>query len=317
MAILLNNQGYDDTAWAERLGELLPEHPLYIFSQLDDNALHTIAPAIEYAVIWNHPAGDLQRYPNLRGILLLGAGTDHIDADNSVPDCPIVRLIDPAVLNDMALYTLYWVIDLQRQFSAYRLQQQQRHWQRHDACQPHDLNITVLGLGAVGKTVAQRLCDNGFSARGWDRNLRQIAGVSCHQGETALATLLTDTDILVNCLPLTPVTRGFINTERLQLLPQGAALINISRGEIVDDQALLDALDCQQLRRAVLDTFALEPLPQDSPYWAHPRIDITPHISGATYARSAATLIADNIHRIENGETPFPLHAHPARRSHR
>ncbi|MCV6612474.1 MAG: glyoxylate/hydroxypyruvate reductase A [Amphritea sp.] len=313
MSILLNNHGYDNASWAEILGELLPEQPLYIYNQLDNETLDAIASEIEYAVIWNHPAGDLQRYPNLKGILLLGAGTEHIDQDNSVPDLPIVRLIDPEVLNDMALYTLYWVMDLHRQFSVYRQQQQQGLWQRHDIGQPRDFRVTVLGLGAVGKTVAQRLHNNGFTAQGWDRYPQQIDGISCYEGDEQLATALAETDVLVNCLPLTAGTRHFINDTRLQQLPEGAALINISRGEVIDDQALLKALDCQHVSRAVLDAFAIEPLPEQSPYWQHPQVDITPHMSGATYARSAARLIADNIRRIENGEAPFPLHQHPSR----
>lgn len=313
MSILLNNHGYDNASWAEILAELLPDKPLFIYSQLDSAERAKVTPEIEYAVIWNHPAGDLQRYPNLKGILLLGAGTEHIDQDDTVPAVPIVRLIDPEVLNDMALYTLYWVMDLHRQFTVYRQQQQQALWRRHDICQPMDYRITVLGLGAVGKTVARRLQINGYSTRGWDRNAQQLQGIDCYQGEAQLAQALADTDVLVNCLPLTPATRDFINAGRLQLLPRGAALINISRGEVIDDQALLNALDRQQISRAVLDAFAVEPLPEQSPYWQHPQVDITPHMSGATYARSAARLVADNIRRIDNGEAPLPLHPHPSR----
>ncbi len=105
MSILLNNHGYDNETWYRELTLLFPEQPIYIYSQTDN--LDEIAAEIEYAVIWNHPAGDLARYPNLKGILLLGAGTEHIDADSNVPAVPIVRLIDPEVLKDMGLYALY------------------------------------------------------------------------------------------------------------------------------------------------------------------------------------------------------------------
>lgn len=315
MAILLNNQDYDNSSWAEQLGQLLPNKALYIYNQLDRDSLQKIAPEIEYAVIWNHPAGDLQRYPRLKAILLLGAGTEHIDQDNTVPDVPIVRLIAPEVLNDMALYTLYWVIDIQRHLSIYRQQQQQKQWYRHDTEQPRGFTVTVLGLGAVGKSVVQRLYNNGFSAQGWDREPQDLAPILCFHGDEQLPAALANTDVLINCLPLTPKTRHFINQQRLQQLPKGAALINISRGSIIDDQALLNALASQHISRAVLDTFATEPLAQDSPYWQHPQVDITPHMSGATYARSAARLIADNIQRIDKGEAAFPLHQHPTRRA--
>lgn len=310
MSILLNNQGYDNNTWYQALSDLFPETKVYVFNQV--LTIENIADEIEYAVIWNHPEGDLQRYPNLKGILLLGAGTEHIDQDSNIPDVPIVRLIDPEVLNDMALYTLYWVMNLHRHYDTYRQQQQEKTWLRHSICMPADYNVTVLGLGAVGKTVASRLQSSGFSVNGWDAYPQTLDNIDCFNGKDALPRALGHTDVLVNCLPLNPSTRHFINRDLLTLLPQGAALINISRGDIIADVDLLAVLDSEHLSAAILDAFSIEPLPEDSPYWHHPKITVTPHMSGATYARSAAKLIAENILRIEKGETPFPLHQHPS-----
>lgn len=311
MSILLNNNGYDNQTWYEQLTMLLPEKTVYRYDQL--SSVDVVADEIEYAVIWNHPAGDLQCYPNLKGILLLGAGTEHIDQDPTVPDLPIVRLVDPEVLKDMALYTLYWVMNLHRQYDTYRERQSQRVWQRHDICAPQDYKVTVLGLGAVGKEVAQRLQLNGFNVSGWDRFDQQLDGVTCYAGPDQLGASLQSADVLVNCLPVTPDTVGFIDSTLLNQLPQSAALINISRGDVIRDVDLLAALDRGQLSHAILDAFSIEPLPEYSRFWRHPNVTVTPHMSGATYARSAARLIADNILRIENGEEPFPLHQHPAR----
>lgn len=311
MSILLNNHGYDNDTWFKELTVQLPDQPVHIYSQTEN--LNEIADEIEYAVVWNHPAGDLSRYQNLKGILLLGAGTEHIDADPVVPQVPIVRLIDPEVLKDMGLYTLYWVMNRHRLYDTYREQQKQHHWQRHNISQPADFRITVLGLGAVGKEVANRLSINGFNVSGWDAYPQQLEGINCFNGGEQLHKSLQQADVLVNCLPLNPSTKGFINEDLLNQLPQGATLINISRGEIIDDNALLSALECSRIEHTVLDAFAVEPLPQQSVYWQHPKVTVTPHMSGATYARSAARLIADNIRRIENGEQPFPLHRHPSR----
>lgn len=310
MSILLNNQGYDNNTWYQALTELLPEEHVYVYNRVP--SIDEIADEIEYAVIWNHPPGDLQRYPNLKGILLLGAGTEHIDQDTNVPDLPIVRLIDPEVLQDMALYTLYWVMNLHRRYDIYRQQQQDSTWLRHDICMPSDYSITVLGLGAVGKTVASRLRSNGFTVRGWDAYPQQLEHVECFSGKGALPEALSHTDVLVNCLPLNPATRYFIDRDVLGQLPKGAALINISRGDVIHDDDLLSALDSEHLSAAVLDAFTVEPLPENSPYWHHPKVTVTPHMSGATYARSAARLIVENIQRIERGENPFPLHQHPS-----
>lgn len=311
MSILLNNHGYDNESWYQELTTQFPDQTIHIYNQTEN--LDELANEIEYAVVWNHPTGDLMSYPNLKGILLLGAGTEHIDAEATIPDLPIVRLIDPEVLKDMGLYTLYWVMNRHRLYDTYRQQQRDAVWHRHSICQPSDFRVTVLGLGAVGKEVASRLHINGFNVSGWDAFPQQLDGIESFKGSEQLPAALKQAEVLVNCLPLNPATTGFINSDLLELLPTGAQLINISRGDIIDDNALLAALESGQIGHAVLDTFAIEPLAQQSPFWKHSNVTVTPHMSGATYARSAAKLIADNIRRIENGEQPFPLHQHPSR----
>jgi len=311
MSILLNNHGYDDNSWFQALSSQMTHKRIHIFKQIEN--LDGISDEIEYAVIWNHPMEDLLRYKNLKAILLLGAGTEHIDAASNVPDVPIVRLIDPEVLKDMSLYTLYWVMNKHRMYDIYRQQQAQLNWQRHNTSQPADFNVSVLGLGAVGKEVASCLRRNGFSVCGWDAYPQQLEGISCFSGSEQLNIVLNKADVLVNCLPLNTSTTQFINQSLLKQLPLGSMLINISRGDIINDDDLIKALNEEQLSHAVLDAFSIEPLPIDSPYWQHPKVTLTPHMSGATYARSAARLIADNICRMESGESAFPLHQHPSR----
>ncbi|WP_052702009.1 glyoxylate/hydroxypyruvate reductase A [Marinomonas sp. S3726] len=311
MSILLNNHGYDDSSWFQELSRHFPQKHIHIYKQTND--IDLIRDDIEYAVIWNHPVEDLLNYKNLKGILLLGAGTEHIDAASAVPNVPIIRLIDPEVLKDMGLYTLYWVMNQHRQYDTYRLQQLAQHWQRHNSPQAIDFNITILGLGAVGKEVVTCLKRNGFNVAGWDAFPQELEGINSFSSKTQLTEALNKTHVLVNCLPLNASTTHFINRALLEQLSPAAMLINISRGDIIDDRALIEALDTEHLSHAVLDTFNVEPLPKDSPYWHHPKVTLTPHISGATYARSAAKLIATNIQRIENGEHAFPLHQHPSR----
>ncbi|WP_051560155.1 2-hydroxyacid dehydrogenase [Marinobacterium jannaschii] len=306
MSILLNNNGYDNRSWLEALSRLMPERRIHIFPEIDD--IEAIRKEIEFAVVWDHPRGDLIRYPNLRAILLLGAGTEAIDQETQLPDVPVVRLVDPEVLNDMALYALYWVMNFHRQYDRYREQQRDAHWQRHEICAPQDYRVTVLGLGMVGRTVASTLARNGYQLSGWDRFPQEIEDVHCFSGDTQLASAFADTDVLVNCLPLNAATQHFIDRHLLALMPQGSYLINVSRGAVINDQHLIEQLDNGHIAHAVLDAFASEPLPQANPFWHHSKVTVTPHMSGATYARSAARLVADNIQRIENGAQPFPLH---------
>ncbi|KXF81892.1 Rossmann-fold NAD(P)-binding domain-containing protein [Enterovibrio coralii] len=108
MAILLNNVGYGNAPWLRALQALLPDED--VLTPDDD-----ISPEeVEFALVWDHPLGDLHRYPNLKAILLLGAGTEHIDRETCLPPVPVVRLIDPDVVMEMARYALYWVLHFHR-----------------------------------------------------------------------------------------------------------------------------------------------------------------------------------------------------------
>lgn len=305
MATLIHNNGYSDTAWLNALSELLPNEKLVL---LDDDFDSADRAEIEFALVWNFPLGELITYPNLRAIFLLGAGTEHIDREKALPKVPIVRLIDPEVVRDMCAYSLYWVMHLQRNYEIYLQQQKQAYWLRHEYLAASEYHITVLGLGQIGLKVAECIADNGFKVSGWDKSPKQHDTITCFHGNQQLADALSDTHTLINCLPLSRDTSGFIDKRRLNLMPQGANIINISRGAVINDLDLLDSLETKQINSAVLDAHIIEPLPESSPYWNHPQVIVTPHVSGTTYARSAAKVVVENIERIENGEAPFPLH---------
>ena len=117
--------------------------------------------------------------------------------------------------------------------------------------------------------------------------------------------MLGRADILVLLLPLTDATRGLIGADALARMKPGASLINFGRGALVDDAALLARLDAGLLEHAVLDVFAVEPLPEGSPFWAHPRVTVLPHISAPTNVASAAQIVADNLRRyFRDGTIP-------------
>lgn len=304
MAILLNNAGYENEVWAHALTELLPDTPVYEFPNIPD------ATAIKYAVIWGHPHGDLANYPNLRAVLVLGAGTDHLDTDPALSDgrLPIVRLIDPDVNTDMAQYALYWTLHFHRGYTRYGEQQAKREWVRFKVARAQNWRVTVLGLGRIGEFIVQQISAVGYAAQAWNRSVREIDGVKVFNGNDTLSIALANTDVLVNCLPLNNDTRALINAEKLSQLPLGSYLINISRGAVVQEEALINALQNGQLAGAALDCFVEEPLAKASPLWSMHNVAITPHISGATYVRSAAPVLADNIKRMERGEAPYPIH---------
>lgn len=302
MAILLNNNGGDNQPWADALASHLPAMKVHIYPDINDVA------AIEYAVVWHHPLGDLNNYPNLKAILVLGAGMDHIDQEQSLPDVPIVRLVDPTVGDEMSQYVLYWVMHFQRGYERYRTQQSEQHWQRHMAPFSRDYRVSVLGAGLIGRFVSERLVANGFRVQSWSRSQKEIAKVESFSGEQGMQDMLCASDVLVNCLPLNNATKHLLNNSTLSMLPEGANLISLSRGAIIDDQALINLLDSGHIANAALDTFSLEPLAKESSYWGRDNVFITPHMSGGTYPQYASEVIADNIKRVERGEQPYPIY---------
>ncbi|MFT4635181.1 MAG: glyoxylate/hydroxypyruvate reductase A [Chitinophagales bacterium] len=302
MAILLNNHGYDNAPWVEALGDYLPQLPIYQFPNIPN------PEDIHYAVVWHHPHGDLINYPNLKAVMILGAGTDHVDQDPELPDVPLVRLLDPDVGNDMAQYACYWTMHFHRQYERYRQQKSTQHWQRHEVTRSVDFTVSILGLGLIGSLIAERIALNGYKTLAWNRSQKNLAQVVCHSGVQRLKEVLAISDVVINCLPLSAQTYHLLNKSSLSQLPKGASLINVSRGAVIDDTALIGLLESGHIAAAALDVFVDEPLPAESPYWYLDNVFVTPHTAGATYPKSAARVVADNILRVENGQMPFPIH---------
>jgi glyoxylate/hydroxypyruvate reductase A len=164
--------------------------------------------------------------------------------------------------------------------------------------------VAVLGLGEIGGAVAQNLAAFGFDVEGWSRRPRELPGIATRSGPDGLAAVLARSEILVTLLPATAATGNLLDAAALALLPPGARLINPGRGTLIDDAALLAALDSGHLAHATLDVFRTEPLPPDHPFWAHPKVTVTPHVASETRPETASEAIAANIRRGENG-LPF------------
>ncbi|MEO1732199.1 MAG: NAD(P)-dependent oxidoreductase, partial [Pseudomonadota bacterium] len=167
-----------------------------------------------------------------------------------------------------------------------------------------DRTVAVLGLGALGRAAGTALAQLGFHVVGWSRSAKDIPSIECYHGESGLSEALAKAEIAVLLLPNTPDTENLLNAERLRLLPQGAVILNPGRGSLIDDEALLAALDDGHIGHATLDVFRNEPLPSEHPYWRHARVTVTPHIASETRPGSASRTIAVNIKRGEDG-APF------------
>ena len=293
--------GAETQLWLKVLGDALPDCQVVAFDDVGDE----VRAGVEVAMVADPDPADLALLPKLKWVQSLWAGVERLMAE--LPDAvfDIARLTDPQLAADMSEAALAWTLYLHRDMPVYRAQQQQKIWQHHELPLPLQRCVGVLGLGKLGTVVAKRLLANGFEVCGWSRSKAEIAGVETFAGPDGLVEVLSRSDILIVLVPLTEQTRGLLNEKTLALLPEGASIINFARGPVIDDRALLAGLDSGHLKHAVLDVFDIEPLPQDSPMWDHPKITVLPHISARTNYHTASLLAAGNIRRyFDSGDLP-------------
>ncbi|HMC15082.1 MAG TPA: glyoxylate/hydroxypyruvate reductase A [Albitalea sp.] len=264
------------------------------------------ADALDVAIVANPPRGALQGLPRLRLIQSLWAGVDQLLADPGLPaDVPLARMVDPAMNQAMAETALWAVLSLHRGFFELAAAQREAHWRSLIQRRADEVPVAVLGLGQMGRAVAQRLSHNGYRVTGWSTSPSPVAGIASFAGRDALPEVLASAEIVINLLPLTPATTALFDRSTLAEMRRGASLVNLARGAHVVDADLLDALDSGQLQHAVLDVFDVEPLPVGHRFWSHPQVTVLPHAAAQTDPRSAAQIAAANVRALRAGA---PLH---------
>lgn len=292
MAILFKSTPASTARWRPFLTAAWPARDL---PDIGDRA------AIDYALVWHPEPGLLASLSNLRLIVSLGAGVDHILHDPALPDVPILRLVDPHMTDAMSEYVVLQVLRLHRQDPLYRAQQTAADWREHAQKNAAARPVGILGFGQLGQDAARKLAALGFDVAGWSRSRRAVPDVVTYAGADGLDALLVRSEILVSLLPMTPETEDILDARLFARLPRGAAVVNAGRGRHLVEADLLAALDSGQLSAAVLDVFREEPLPPAHPFWHHPRIVVTPHVAAETHPPTAAAIIARAIDDFEAG----------------
>ncbi|MDA9872020.1 glyoxylate/hydroxypyruvate reductase A [Candidatus Thioglobus sp.] len=307
MSIVLASTDFweDMEVWSNGLQKAMPEMDIKVYP--DDGDVNEV----EFAVVWKHPRGILKKYPNLKAILSLGAGVDHIISDPDLPEgLPIIRLVDKKLTHEMCLHALHWVLHFHSDQYLYRSQQLKRQWIQQSSIQTEDRTIGIMGLGNIGRSIGELLVTQSFNVIGWGANQKSsLTDIKYYYGQDQLSDFLGRTNILINVLPLTSDTTNIITKKELSLLPKNSFIINIGRGGIINEDDLLTLLSDGHIKAAALDVFTQEPLPENNSLWGHPSVYITPHIAGQSNPNSAGQTISENIHRIQKGELPYPIYS--------
>ncbi len=279
MALLLHLSDVDENRWAERLGEKLGDYPIVRRGDAYDPA------DIRYIFVWKPKDDAFDGLDNLKAVLSLGAGVDALMRHPRLPEgVPIVRFVDDELSQCMSDYVVAHVTMHHRLYTRYRAAQAAREWTQLYPPPAWDINVGVMGLGVLGQDALNRLRPLGFNLLGWSRSPKPIEGVKGFAGPDQFDSFLSQTDILVNLLPLTPETQGILNYEtfgklRRGVLDGGPAIVNPARGGHQLEADIVAALGDGTLGAASLDVFAVEPLPKESPLWSIENCYITPHIA--------------------------------------
>ena len=266
---------------------------------LSDNHKPDVADYIVYAP--NSPVQDFTPYTRCKAVLNLWAGVEAV-VNNPTLKVPLTRMVDQGLTRGMVEWVTAQTLRHHLNLDLFIHGQSGEWLDHHTAPLAQDRTVCMLGLGELGRVCAETLRDMGFHMRGWARSKKTISGVTSYHGEDGLKDALSGSDIVILLLPDTPATENILNAQTLSYLNKGAYVINPGRGPLIDDQALISALDSRQLAHATLDVFRTEPLPTNDPYWAHPKVTVVPHRASETRASTAAEVIAENIRRNEAGE---------------
>lgn len=256
---------------------------------------------VDILYAWNFPADLYAKAGRLRWLQAMGAGVEWALVPELPPPVTVTRA--PGVFGPwMAEYVLGWCLWVTQRMETYREAQRDRRWVGHVL--PERLRGTtmaVVGLGDVGRTIARAARALGMRVVGVSRSGRPVPGVDRVWRVSALHRALGEADWVVVALPLTLATRGLIGERELRAVAPEAWLVNIGRGAVIDEPALVQALARRRLAGAILDVFSSEPLPPEHPLWGLPNVVITPHISGPNAPDEITPIFRDNLARFLAG----------------
>lgn len=253
---------------------------------------------------WGFPTLLLPKATRLRWFHKFAAGVDDIVKAGTLPEQAVLTRTDGRVFGRrMAEYVIAYMLAFTQNIPRILQQQAGRRWQPFLTATLAGKTVGIAGVGDIGQEIVQRAAALGMRVVGWRRSLIEVEGVTkMYVGKEEFHAFLTECDFVVIVLPLTDATRGLFDEAAFAAMRDGVYVINVGRGPIVDEQALIRALESGKVAGTTLDVFDVEPLPADHPFWSMDNVVVTPHMSGPTVAEEVTAPFLENMERFLAGE---------------
>ncbi len=293
---------YPEAAEARAYADLirLPRYGLIVHVTSSFKETAALIGQVEILYAWHFPRRLLPLAARLRWAQCMGAGVERFLGPELPPRVIVTRaagIFGPW----MAEYTLGRCLWVSQRIEQFRRQQQERRWAPVDPIPLRGRTLCILGLGDIGRHIGRAARGLGMEVVGVSRSGRRVKEADRIYRTGAIRQALGRADFVVVTVPLSADTRGLIGAAELAAMKPSAWLINIARGPVVDEKALLEALRERRIGGAVLDVFDQEPLPAEHPFWGLDNVAITPHIAGPSTPAEIAPIFNDNLRRYLAG----------------
>lgn len=255
----------------------------------------------EILYAWKFPRDLLAKAKRLRWIQVMGAGVESF-LSPQLPKSVLITRAGGIFGSWMAEYTMAWCGWIVHRLEQIRENQRQKRWAPSPPDRLRGKTLAVVGLGEIGREIARAARAFGMRVIGVSRSGKRLAGVERVYRPPGLGRALARCDFAVLTLPLTAETRGLIGEREIRAMRPAAWILNLSRGPVIQEAALLRALDEKWIGGAVLDVFDAEPLPADHPFWDRANVVVTPHIAGPSRSQEIAPIFNDNLARYLSGK---------------
>lgn len=297
---------YQDAERARKVRDMVAAR----FPQLVVHAVSTreeaerLAPEADIIAGWGFPPDLLTKATRLRWFHKLAAGVDDIVTAGTLPKQAVLTRTDGRIFGRrMAEYVVAYMLAFSQDIPRILRQQAERRWQPFITRPLAGRTVGVAGVGEIGSEVVRKAAALGMRVVGWRRTPGPVDGVEhMFVGKEEFHAFLGECEFVVIVLPLTAETRGLFDDAAFAAMRDGAYLINVGRGPIVQEQALIRALEAGKLAGTTLDVFDVEPLPPDHPFWRMPNVIVTPHMSGPSVPEEVVPPFLENIERFLSGQ---------------